>query len=75
MPRCEDLEAILQAQFEFEYAEPEALENRLNRLNFLLDQAIASTSLTRLDLLSALRDRYMEYKRAQLLADARRRSV
>jgi len=73
--RCEELEAILQAQFELEYAEPETLEERLRRLNFLVDQVIAGTSLTRHDLLSALRDRYQQYKRAQLLAEARRRSV
>ena len=53
MARCEELEAILRAQFELEYAEPDALDGRLRRLNFLLDQVIAGTSLTRLDLLSA----------------------
>ena len=39
--RCEELEAILVAQFELEYAEPQALEDRLRRLNFLVDQIIA----------------------------------
>jgi len=73
--RCEELEAILQAQFELEYAEPQALEERWRQLNFLVDQVIAGTSLTRHDLLSALRDRYKEYKRAQLLAEAKRKSV
>ena len=61
MARWEELEAILQAQFELEYAEPQALEERLRRLSFLVDQVIAGTSLTRHDLLSALRDRYKEY--------------
>ncbi len=75
MARCEELEAILQAQFELEYAEPDLLEERSRHLNFLLDEVIAGTSLTRLDLLSALRDRYKEYKRAQLLAEAKRKSV
>ena len=75
MARCEELEAILQAQFDLEYAEPGELPERLNRLNFLLDQVIAGTALTRLDLLSALRDRYKEYKRAQLLAEAKRRTI
>jgi hypothetical protein len=75
VPRCEELEAILQAQFELEYAEPEALDERLARLNYLVDQVIAGTPLTRHELLSALRDRYKEYKRAQLLAEARRRAV
>jgi hypothetical protein len=69
------LEAILQAQFDLEYAEPGELPERLNRLNLLLDQVIAGTALTRLDLLSALRDRYKEYKRAQLLAEAKRRTI
>jgi hypothetical protein len=73
--RGEELEAILQAQFELEYAEPEVLQERLHRLHFLADEVIAGTSLTRHDLLSALRDRYKEYKRTQLLADGRRRSV
>jgi hypothetical protein len=47
----------------------------MERLNSLLDEAIAGRHLTRRDLLSVLRDRYKEYKRAQLLAEARRRSV
>jgi len=75
VPRCEELEAILQAQFELEYAEPDALDERFRRLNFLVDQVIAGTSLTRLELLAALRDRYKEYKRAQLLSEAKRRTV
>ena len=75
MARCEELEFILQAQFELEYAEPQALEERLRRLNFLVDQVIADTPLTRHELLSALRDRYKEYKRAQLLAEAKRKSI
>ena len=75
MARHELLEAILQAQFELENAEPKDLPACLERLNALLDQAIAGTHLTRRELLSALRDRYKEYKRAQLLAEARRRSV
>ena len=75
MPRHELLEAILAAQFALEYAEPEDLPAALERLNEMLDQAIAGTQLTRRELLSALRDRYKEFKRAQLLAEARRRSV
>jgi hypothetical protein len=69
--RSEQLEAILRAQYELEYAEPEQLSPCLERLNGLLDDAIAGTSLTRRELLSVLRDRYHEYKRAQLLAEAR----
>ena len=75
MSRCEPLEAILRAQFELEYAEPEDLPACLDRLNALVDQAISGTHLTRRELLSLLRDRYHEYKRAQLLAEARHRSV
>lgn len=75
MARSEQLEAILRAQYELEYAEPEDLSRCLERLNALLDEAIAGTSLTRRELLSVLRDRYHEYKRAQLLAEARRRTV
>lgn len=75
MARCEELEAILQGQFELEYAEPDALEEQLIRLNFLVDQIVAGTSLTRHNPLSALRDRYREYKRAQLSAEAKRKSL
>ena len=75
MPRSEQLEAILRAQYELEYAEPEDGDRCLERLNVLIDEAIAETNLTRRELLSVLRDRYKEYKRAQLLAEARRRSV
>ena len=75
MARCEPLEAILRAQYELEYAEPEDLPPSLERLNTLVDEAIAGTSLTRRELLSVLRDRYHEYKRAQLLAEAKRRTV
>lgn len=75
MPRSEPLEAVLKAQFELEAAEPEELAGCLERLHALVDEAIAGTKLTRHELLSALRDRYRDYKRAQLLAEHRRRSV
>lgn len=75
MARHELLEAILQAQFELEQAEPSDLTSRRARLHELLDQAIAGTHLTRWDLVTALRDRYRQYKKAQLLAEARRRSI
>lgn len=69
------LESILRAQFDLEYAEPKDLPVSLERLNALLDQVIVGTHLTRRELLSALRDRYKEHKRAQLLAEARRHTV
>lgn len=75
MARSEQLEAILRAQYELEYAEPEDLSRCLERLNALLEEAIAGKHLTRRELLSVLRDRYKEHKRAQLQAEARRRSV
>lgn len=75
MPRSEQLEAVLQAQYELEFAEPDKLAGCLDRLHALVDDAISGTKLTRRELLSALRDRYREYKRAQLLAEQRRRSV
>ena len=75
MARHELLEAILQAQFELEYAEPKNLRSRRDQLHQLLDQAIGERHLTRRELLSILRDRYKDYKRTQLLAEARRRSV
>jgi hypothetical protein len=58
-----------------EYAEPDRLAERLRQLHTLVDQAIAGTSLTRHDLLSALRDRYKDFKRTKLQEEARRRSV
>jgi hypothetical protein len=73
--RSELLEAILRAQYELEYAEPEKLAQRLGELNDLLDQAIDGTHLTRRELLSVLRDRYKEYKRAQLRSESRRRTI
>ena len=75
MARHELLEAILQAQFELEFAEPKNLPACRERLNSLLDRALAGKRQTRRELLSAMRDRYKEYKRAQLQAEARRRSV
>lgn len=75
MARSELLEAILLAQYELEYAEPDDLPKNLEHLNSLLDQAIVGTSLTRRELLSVLRDRYREFKRAQLLAEGRRRAI
>ena len=75
MARPEQLEAILRAQYELEFAEPRDGAATLEKLNALPHEAIAGTSLTRRELLSVLRDRYREQKRAQLLAEARRRSV
>jgi hypothetical protein len=75
MARHELLEAILQAQFELECAEPKDLPACRDRLFALLDRALEGKHLTRRELLSVLRDRYQEFKRAQLLAQARRRSV
>ena len=75
MPRSEPLEAILRAQYELEFAEPGELAGCLERLHALVDEVIAGTKLTRRELLSALRDRYHDYKRAQLLAERRRRTV
>jgi hypothetical protein len=56
--RSEQLEAILRAQYELEYVEPQDLPRCLERLNALLDEAIAGRPLTRRELLSVLRDRY-----------------
>lgn len=60
MARSESLEAILRAQYELDYAEPEDWARCLERLNALLDEAIAGKSLTRHELLSVLRDRYKD---------------
>ena len=70
MGRHELLESLLAAQFELDYAEPGDLLRRITELNSLLDQAIAGSHLSRRDLVWALRDRYKEYKRSRLLAEA-----
>ena len=75
MARHESLEAILHAQFELENAEPKNLPDSLHRLNNLFDQAIEGTHLTRRELLSVLRNRYKDYKRAQRIAESKRRTV
>ena len=75
MARSELLEAILRAQYELEYAEPNNLPQCLETLNRFLDQAIAGTHLTRRELLSVLRDRYKSYKRAHLIAERRRHTM
>jgi hypothetical protein len=73
--RSDELEAILRAQYELEYAEPNELPERLSNLNALVDRAVSGTHLTRRELLSILRDRYHDYKRAQLRAERIRRSL
>ena len=52
MARHELLESILKAQFELEYAEPKDLPACRDRLNQLVDSAIAGRHFTRRDLLS-----------------------
>jgi hypothetical protein len=43
-----------------ESAEPDKAAEALQRLDALVDEVIAGTTLTRRELLSALRDRYRE---------------
>ena len=52
MARHELLEAIFEAQFALESAEPGDLPASLERLNLLLDQALTGKTLTRRELLS-----------------------
>jgi hypothetical protein len=73
--RSELLDVILQAQYELEYSEPDSIAAQLEKLNRLLDQAIAGTHISRRELLSVLRDRYKAYKRAQLRAEQNRRTL
>jgi hypothetical protein len=75
VPRSEQLEAILEAQYELEVAEPQELASCLERLHARVEEVIVGTKLTRRELLSALADRYRDYKRARLLAEHRRRSL
>jgi hypothetical protein len=65
MSRHADLERILQAWYDFEGAHPSAKNQQRNAFNELLDKARSGTSLSRQDLIQAMRDRYREFKTAR----------
>jgi len=65
VPRHPDIEAVLPAWYEYEGAQPCEKDQRRCAFNTLLDTHRAGTSLSRRDLIEALRDRYHEFRTAK----------
>ena len=65
MSRQADLERILQAWYDFEGAHPSEKGKQREAFNRLLDASRAGTSLSRQDLVQALRDRYRVFRTAK----------
>lgn len=63
MPRNEQLDKILEARYEFDYAPRESKAAAEKILMELVDKAIAGTHVSRYGLLEALHDRYLNFKR------------
>jgi hypothetical protein len=68
--RCDLLEKILEARYEFDYAPKEAKERCQRRLFELVDQAIDGTDVSRHELLTTIFARYLLYKK-----DRRRKEI
>jgi hypothetical protein len=64
MPRHE-IERILEARYEFDYANRESKAYHQKILYDLVDKAIAGTDISRYELLQSLHDRYLEFKRGK----------
>ena len=68
MSRAPELEAILQAWFDLESCAPAEHEERKQRLDELLDISIAKVSrrsISRRELMMALREQYREFAKAK----------
>lgn len=65
MSRQADLERILQTWYDFEGAHPSEKDKQRDVFNRLLDATRQGTSLSRQDLIQALRDRYRDFKAAK----------
>jgi hypothetical protein len=63
--RHELLEKILEARYEFDYAPRESKAYAEKALFDLVDKAISGSDISRFDLLEALHDRYLEFKRQE----------
>lgn len=59
----EQITRILQARYELDCASREQKPDRLTELNRLLDEAIAGTPVSRIELLHSLHPRYQDFKR------------
>jgi hypothetical protein len=57
------LDKILEARYEFDYAPRESKAAAEKVLMDLVDKAIAGTQVSRYELLEALHDRYLNFKR------------
>ncbi len=75
MSRHDLIEAVLRAQYDLETAEPEERPNKQIEFDAAITAVLAGKRIARGELLSALRPRYREFKKAQLLWEARKRSV
>ena len=69
------LAKILEAKYELEICEESAKARLLANLNTLLDRAIGRRSLSRYELLEALRDRMVDYRLARKKREMPWRSV
>jgi hypothetical protein len=65
VPRHPDIEAVLLAWYEYEGAQPCEKDQRRCAFNALLDTHRAGTSLSRRDLIEALRDHYRACRAAR----------
>ena len=63
MSRNQQLEKILEARYELDYAPREMKAARWTALIELVDKAIHNTNVSRYELLSSIHDRYIEFKR------------
>jgi hypothetical protein len=63
LARTEQLQKILEARYELDYAPRELKATRWKILMTLVDEAIVNTHISRNDLLATLHDRYIEFKR------------
>ncbi len=63
MSKNEKLDRILEARYEFDYAPRESKASAEKALMELVDKAIAGTHVSRYELLEAMHDRYLDFKR------------
>ncbi len=69
MSRHETLERILDARYDYDYAPRESKAYFQKVLYDLVDKSIAGTEMSRYDLLEAIHDRYLEFKRERRMKE------
>ena len=62
MPRQPELERILEAWFALETCDPSEKQDRLSELHALMDAAVEGSNVSRQDLVSALSERYHQFR-------------